>query len=485
MKKEILTVGIDIGTTTSQFVVSRLLLQNSATATRLPRVEIVRRSLAFASEVQFTPFKKDGLIDGEKLASMLDDFYRHNGIGRESIDSGALIITGQTAAAQNARDITKALASHAGDFVVESAGPHLESILAAHGSGAVDSSRVSGRTILNIDIGGGTTNIALVRAGEISGTLGFDLGGRELLVEKIAAGYRLTVPENTAGEKLLEWFALKNGAVVQADDLFEIALYQAERLTRLLAGERPALTLAGLTLNAEENFFDLLKDTYIDQYRLSGGVAHLIRESAPSENLTPYGDLGLVLARALQRLLLSGNREIEISADAIRATVVGAGMHSLQISGSTIDAARDYLPIKNIRLLHIKTRGDLHEAIEQALFERDLSWSDFSTRNIGLVLRDIDAIDTDFEDLQEICKRIATVFSRVDCKWLIIITLSDLALGLSQILRQMLPNKRIITVDGIDASRGDYLDLGRVSGESEGTFARNIPVVVKTLLFYK
>ena len=58
----------------------------------------------------------------------------------------------------------------------------MECQLAAHGSGAVALSRGHNATLLNVDIGGGTTKFALIEKGRILATAAIAVGGR-LIVE--------------------------------------------------------------------------------------------------------------------------------------------------------------------------------------------------------------------------------------------------------------------------------------------------------------
>src|SRR5690606_17217436 len=102
------------------------------------------------------------------------------GIAPETVDSGAIIITGESAKTRNARGAVMALSQSLGDFVVASAGPHLESVIAGHGAGAQTLSEQRMCRVLNIDIGGGTSNYALFDAGKVTGTACLNVGGRLL-----------------------------------------------------------------------------------------------------------------------------------------------------------------------------------------------------------------------------------------------------------------------------------------------------------------
>ncbi len=178
--RQLLSVGIDIGTTTTQVIFSHLELVNRAAVSQVPRYEFIKREISWQSPVFFTPVDKQGGLKEAELKSLILEQYQAAGIAPESVDSGAIIITGESAKTRNARPAVMALSQSLGDFVVASAGPHLESVIAGHGAGAQTLSEQRLCRVLNIDIGGGTANYALFDAGKISGTACLNVGGRLL-----------------------------------------------------------------------------------------------------------------------------------------------------------------------------------------------------------------------------------------------------------------------------------------------------------------
>ena len=141
---ELLSVGLDVGTTTTQMVISKLKVENSATGFAVPKMVIADREIIYRSPVCFTPLKTGDLVDGEKIREMVENFYRAAKIDKKAVDTGAVIITGETSRKENAAAVLQALSGFAGDFVAATAGPDLESVLAAKGAGAVEYSRQSG-----------------------------------------------------------------------------------------------------------------------------------------------------------------------------------------------------------------------------------------------------------------------------------------------------------------------------------------------------
>ena len=162
MSESLLSVGLDVGTTSTQLIFSRLRIENKAGSFAVPELQISDREILYESPVHFTPLLHGELVDAEALKRIVDGEYAAAGIDKKDVDTGAIIITGETSRKENARAVLEALSAYAGDFVVATAGPDLESVLAAKGSGAVDFSARTGKTVLHMDIGGGTSNLALI-----------------------------------------------------------------------------------------------------------------------------------------------------------------------------------------------------------------------------------------------------------------------------------------------------------------------------------
>src|SRR5437588_11112263 len=189
---EFTTVGIDIGSSTSHLMFARVHLQRLSTALS-SRFVVVERNVLWQSPILLTPYCADFTIDTEKLAAFIDRSYRDAGLTRDAVDSGALILTGEALKRRNARAIADLFSADAGKFVCASAGHHMECQMAAHGSGAIALSRGHAATVLNVDIGGGTTKFALIEKGRILATCALAVGGR-LVVEEEQAGLTRVEP---------------------------------------------------------------------------------------------------------------------------------------------------------------------------------------------------------------------------------------------------------------------------------------------------
>src|SRR5712692_4271379 len=172
------SVGIDIGSSTSHLVFSRLEMKQEGT-----RYVVKRRAILSESEILLTPYLDDLTIDVAALGKFINDQYERARLKRNDVDTGALILTGVAVRRRNARAIADLFAAEAGRFVSVSAGDSLESTMAAHGSGAAAESARSGGVCMNVDIGGGTSNIAVCVNGKVLEVTALDVGARLIVLD--------------------------------------------------------------------------------------------------------------------------------------------------------------------------------------------------------------------------------------------------------------------------------------------------------------
>ncbi|MBS1992254.1 MAG: ethanolamine ammonia-lyase reactivating factor EutA [Cyanobacteria bacterium SZAS LIN-3] len=460
----ILSVGIDIGTTTTHLVVSSLKFDNVARPTQISNVRLTDKEVLFESAIYKTPLTPEGLINAGAVAALIEEAYRQacekTGLDMKAVDTGAVIITGESARTRNAAEVVSQIAGFAGDFVVESAGPGLESILCARGSGAQLLSKDEGIRVLNVDIGGGTSNFAVIDNGEIS-DIGVNLvGGKAVVFAQGKILFLSREAQSICREKNL---ALEAG-MSEADNLSKLSLLAAE-LAAKICGQ-------------------IASFGSFDQIVLSGGVAALMEKS---QDQNPYQDFGVYLALALKQALAAAGLKYGLADNAIRATVLGAGMHTLQLSGSTIDFPRESLPLRNLPLLKIdgRDRDNLSRNVKKALELKEIDWS---KAPLTLALSGLRKEDMQYRRLSELARSLAHTFQDLQaCEPFVITTQQDVAMALGLLLKRLLPDKRIITVDGICVTDGDYLDIGRPmhSNSLKDQYTAALPVVVKTLVFYK
>src|SRR5258705_9461475 len=173
----LLSVGIDIGSSGTQIIFSKVHLRRLA-EDLTSRYFVVKRETLYLSPVSLTPYQSETRIDDAALKAIIADAYRGAGIVPKDIDTGAVILTGEALRRENAQAISTVVAEAGGDLVCATAGHHMESMLAAYGSGAALTSNEKGIRILNLDIGGGTTKLALVEGGRVLATAAVHIGGR-------------------------------------------------------------------------------------------------------------------------------------------------------------------------------------------------------------------------------------------------------------------------------------------------------------------
>ncbi len=470
----LVSAGIDIGTTTTHLTISRLEIANVASAYRVPRLSIASREILYQSAVYFTPLLDEGVIDGAGVARIVALEYERAGIQPSQVTTGAAIITGETALLRNAPEVVQELARFAGDFVVASAGVHLESILAGKGSGAAQSSAERHKTICNVDIGGGTTNIAVFSMGKLLDTACVGIGGRCIVFDDAGAVLRITDSGLTFFDAVAKLQYIKKGSCLSPEQMELFGSLLAEALVRtFLQGDPPQVS---------ERLFvtEMLRHDYaIDEYWLSGGVAELINgNGAP----LAFNDMGGYLAAGLRDALNQYGVNWHIPDMPVRATVLGAGMHSMQLSGSTITVKPETLPLRNLPVVkisqvrHCENIGEfLMRQIETDLAHHEMDW------HSSPVVLSLEALPSlSFESLKGWAEVFCALHSR--CKLatpLVILTAQDIAMALGQLIKQHQPALECVVLDGIITEHGDFVDIGQpLAGAS------TVPVVVKTLVFH-
>ena len=471
----IYSVGIDLGTSTTQMVISKITMKNLAAAFSIPRIEIIDKEVMFRSEIIFTPLTTQNLIDVEPISEFLDEQYKKSGFCRDQIQIGAVIITGETARKENSQLVLEALSNYAGEFVVATAGPDLESIIAGKGAGLQAYSKKHHRTVANLDIGGGTTNIAVFKEGEPVDTACYDIGGRLIRINKASKVIEYISPKLTEIIKQ-EGLPIKVGLAATKQLLVPIINILVSSLAYSVGvGDKPKYVDLLMTHKHLKNRGNLACISF------SGGVADCIYRESVSDEFK-YGDIGILLGQGIKNSVLMAEKEVIAPTETIRATVVGAGSHTTGVSGSTITYLNETLPIKNIPVLKL-TKTDEQQATDvlaQTISEK-LSWyrQNGESQLVALGLEGIK--NPSFTQIMELAKAIRAGFtSEIDqgCP-LIILLKEDNGKSLGQAILRMVPKGcAVISLDGVAVESGDYVDIGMpVAGGAV------LPVVVKTLVF--
>ncbi|GGP22512.1 ethanolamine ammonia-lyase reactivating factor EutA [Silvimonas iriomotensis] len=470
-RRRIRSVGIDIGTTTTQVIFSELELINRAGATQVPRYEFSRRDIVFESPVAFTPINPDGHIREAQLLAFIEAQYRAAGMNAADIESGAIIITGETSKARNARSTVLQLAETLGDFVVASAGPHLESVIAGHGSGASDLSLAETRRVVNIDIGGGTANYATFEAGRLVDTACLNVGGHLLEVDATGRVQHVHAPARLICAELF-------GAAFDPQQLDHTGLARvADRMAGLL---HEVLTGQPSALAQQLLMTDCLRPAPpADAVLISGGVGECYYHGQAASPFR-YGDIGPLLAEAMHRHPGLQAQHIRAPAQTVRATVIGAGAYTLSLSGSTIWLSAVHLPLRNVPVVHPQqdwqsaTPGALCASWATAAQRMDL---DLASELFALAL----PADLPVSYLAiEACVSELLAFAR---HWpqtlpLLVICRQDLGKVLGMLLQPGLAGRDLAVIDEVSTRDGDYIDIGAP------LFGGDIvPVTVKSLAF--
>lgn len=474
MVETINSVGIDVGTSTTVLVFSKLTIENLAGAWSVPRHEIVDKEITYRSPVYTTPLTSPELIDADALRELVTKEYARAGIRPADVHTGAAIITGETARADNAAQVLAALSELAGEFVVATAGPALESVLAARGAGIdVYSNEVPGK-VANLDIGGGTTNIAVYERGRLLGASCLDIGGR---LVRIADGVITYISPQMARLAAASGITLAVGERADVERLRSLTRVMARQLAMGIGlVNRDALHDSLYTNQGAPLPLSLAPATI----GFSGGVADLIDAPAGGD-LFRYGDIGVLLGQAITEdsafSLIARHRGVET----ISATVVGAGVHTTEISGSTIEYAAAQLPIQNVPIVRVSPEAEADpQALAAEIGERlAIIHPDDPTQTAAVSLSGAHAVS--FADVQRTAQAIIEGARPILAgpNPLVIVLEADRGKVLGQSLA-VLRGRRddVICIDGVQTTSGDYIDIGTPVGAG-----RAVPVVVKTLVF--
>jgi len=465
---QLTSVGIDVGSSTSLLLFSRLHLKRLAQSLS-SRFVVVARQVLHRSPILLTPFRPDGLIDGEALGSFVRQAYEDAGLGRDDVDTGAVVLTGVALERRNARPLAELLGWEGGRFVCASAGHNLEAMLAAHGSGAVALS--AGRpadTVLHVDVGGGTSKLALVRGGRVEATAAVAVGAR--LVVLAGDGTVARVEPAAARHAARCGVKLARGGRLAPADRDRLATAMAEVLAAAAGGSAPDLLLTDPLPT------DGRRPTLIT---FSGGVA----EHLHGRERRRFGDLAPELAAAIRRALDEGGLPGAWTPldEGIRATVVGASQFTVQVSGSTVHlAGEQVLPLRALPVVDARSAG-AHAAGVAAAVAAGLRRLDLADGGGPLAVALSWSGEPHYRRLRELAAGLAAGLPRSLASGVPVVLALDADVGrsLGQILvEEFAPAARLVALDGLDLRELDYLDVGEMLQP-----AGVVPVVVRSLAF--
>ena len=466
---QLTSVGVDIGSSTSHLVFSRLELTLEGS-----RYRVTKREVLNESQILLTPYVDDTRIDVEALEAFINEQYKNAKIKREEVDTGALILTGVAVRRRNARAIGELFAEEAGKFVAVSAGDGLEATMAAHGSGAVAHSEKIGGVVLNIDIGGGTSKFAICNNGKVQEVSAIDVGARLLAFDNEGAIIRI----EEAGRKHAGWagFSVELGQKIPQDKLKKLVAAMIDKLFAMLNPESISEEIKGLL-----RLPPLAYRGEIDCVMFSGGVSEFIYNRTKSS----FGDLGPLIAEEVHRRMGDLGLLVMEPNARIRATVIGASQYTVQVSGNTVFISPDdAVPVRNIAVVAPEFPLDNDEFTKEAVRDAALSalrrLDLLSARQPVAVAFHWDGSATFFR-LQAFCGGIAEGLKDILAKGHPLVLVNDgdiggiVGLHFQEELRLQTP---IISIDGIALSDFDFIDIGALI-QSSGA----VPVVIKSLIF--
>jgi len=516
--RDLLSVGVDVGTTTTQIVFSRLNLQDVSRPGQIPRINITDRKVIYQSPIVFTPLLDSDTIDADKLNQLVRSEYSSAGVEPSQVETGAVIITGETAKKKNADEILRALSGLAGEFVVSVAGPNVESLIAGKGAGAAQYSQTNFATVTNVDIGGGSANSATFRSGNLIGAAAMNYGGRILEIEH-SSGVVRHIAE--PAQKILEDINLRleTGDLVSLEDLRRFTDRMADMTVELIEGTNSPLAQkiyltppVGVSGKGSVLMF-------------SGGIGHYFYNPIPINSVsdaTIHDDVGPLLAESLRKHAALNSYSIVPPAETVRATVLGASTQTVTLSGSTIWAEREILPLKNVPVIRPNLRAERSdpelaegersrsavlggassagfdtpalaggarderlspplsaEMISKSISEAVTRWDvNLATDPFAIALELEKSLD--YQSLTQLANGLNDFANTMPSdRPLIAIIERDYAQALGQTVKGLAPSRALLVIDQVGLSEGDYIDIGAPLMDG-----RVVPLSVKTLIFY-
>jgi len=465
----VLSVGVDIGSSTSHLVFSRIVLERLDS-----RYVVTTRETFHQSDILLTPYSTGETIDAEALGAFIEQQYEDAKIDPDEIDTGALILTGVAVRRSNARAIGELFARQAGKMVAVSAGDNLETVMAAYGSGAVARSIRDNTTVMNVDIGGGTSKIAICADGKVIDLTAVDVGARLVCLDEAGRVARIEEAGRRFAAEL--GITLDIGVPLPPESARTLAVHMAGRLFDAMQGRVPTVGGSGLCR------LDPLRSGHaVDVVTFSGGVSEYIY----GREATSFGDLGVLLAQQIRARIDGWGPTLEPANEGIRATVIGASQYTTQVSGSTIFVSpMEALPLRNVPVIapvmtiedETIDSGTVAAAIKDVLRRLDLGAGD-SPVAVFVPWRG----SATFHRLDAFCKGVVEGLSDILAKGHPVVLAGDGDVGglIGIHLREeMKIGSAIVSIDGLELKDFDYIDIGTMLPASGA-----VPVVIKSLIF--
>ncbi len=466
------SVGIDIGSSTSHLMFSKLVMRRRSTEMS-SEFEVVFRQVLYRSPILLTPYSDPDTIDTDSLGDFVKRSYAEAELEADDIDTGAVICTGEAVRKHNSEAIIRMLAAAGGRFVCATAGPNLEGILGAHGSGAAARSLKVGAG-MNVDMGGGTTKVAIVQNGKVTETMAINVGARLIAWDADSVVERIEEAGRTIAHSV--GVDVEVGKRMEEDEKEKVAEKLADLLFEVLSRSEYSQLATDLLVSAPITF-----DGQIDEIGFSGGVAEYVYDYDQQD----YGDMGPLLGAAVRRRLPSLSIPLAGSAERIRATVIGASQYTVQVSSSTVFISKpELLPYLDLQVVPAYLPDDpndlTREAVDAAI-ARGFERLDIAEQDIGkhIALAVLGPVIPTYDSIKSMCGAIADALAPFhDHVWTIVLSSDVAGLVGAMLKNEFKVEPEVIVVDGITVGEFNFIDLGEQLESVEA-----VPVVVKSLVF--
>ena len=485
------SIGVDVGTTTTQVVVSQLRVSEPAyDGAAAP--EIGDREVIYRSPVHATPLQDPETVDIERVAGFVEDAVAAAGVTTADVETGAVIVNGETAKRRNAEPLVHRIAGDAGSFVAAAAGAALEAVLAGRGSGAADRARATGRTVVNVDVGGGTTNAVTFDPDGVVDTRCLDVGARMVRIEGDKIESLSLEAKRLCATHGLD---VQVGDPASIEGLRPLAVAAADAIAEMLVGPPFAPIVESLAIGTLPK-----TPVAIDDVVMTGGVGSLVNDprDAPGTDPFRYGDLGPLLASALGDAVREQSKLPEAPvalAEDLRATVVGVGTESTTFSGRTVWLPDESLPIRDVPVVAVDPAeaGDSSDGgtgrgdrFERAVRTAGELYDPAAIDGFALYISEVGSVA--YDDLTATAEQIAGALEAVEADGsphadgvadlpVVVVTRENCANVLGQLLSTRV-ERPLTVVDELQLKEGVRLDVGEPFGDRDA-----VPVVVKTLAF--